>query len=461
MKMRTLFLAGTIALVAGCSGSDDDVRCSLRNPATLNADDPGQWPKFRRDAQNTGTIVLAAAAYDSLASSDPKPAPLTFPAAGDEPKGPFVASPVINATQTRTYIASSDGVLYGLELDSLERVSVDPQETPGDLADNVPFQIVASPLPMVSSPIAATRDHDRDQTTAVTDAVFVGGGDGIVYGVQEDALPQSQVWPRPLDTFIVASATLGIDGTVYTNTLGSGFAGICPNGAPRFLLATGASESSPAVGRDADEELDGTLYFGSDDRRVHAVSRDGNRLWTAVVSAPVLTAPVVDLDDSGTATTGIYVLDAAGALVKLDRFGTRLREFDFDAPEVTDVVVSSPALARDRIYAAFDDRLVAIAAEEDGGGEVLWELPAGGRIQSSPAVALRSGDDSAPAVIVFAADDGNLYFVRDDGASATVLNTVAVREENAAATSLRSSPAIAADGTVVIGSEDGRVYAVR
>lgn len=485
MKDPNLFLRSVIALacgrrlafvvlplwfatILGCGGGSGGVSCSLKTPARLNPnssvdkgdevlnEQPDQWLKFRRDRQNTGTITLAAEAYESVARTGAHEELWRFPRIADQPKQPFVASPVINLTQSVVYVGGTDGILYGMHLSDGLAVITDPNDTPDDPADDRPFEINGSPLPFVSSAVVGVRDS--------VDAVFAGGGNALIYGVNDQTVAQEKVWPNTLDNFIASSVTLGIDGTVYANSLGAGFVGICPNGALRFAASTGPSESSPAVGRDpSDEDLDGTVYVGGDDRNLRAFRKDGLPLWVVTMSAPVLAAPVIELDPDTNTTRAIYAVDINASLRKFDSNGRRIAAFEFVPPVIANPVISSMALTRGRLYLVLDDRILAIAAGDGtvGDAHVIWEFSAGARIRTSPAVAVNGEDPAAPPVLVFGADDGKIHFVRDDGAAPLALESFTVADGTSSDSILMSSPAIAMDGSILFGSPAGHVYRIQ
>ena len=77
-----------------------------------------------------------------------------------------------------------------------------------------------------------------------------------------------------------------------------------------------------------------------------------------------------------------------------------------------------------------------------------FQVPAGTAVVSSPAVTL-------DGTVVFGSDDGVLYALRYADDAFTLRWTFAT------AGPIRSSPAIGTDGTIVVGSEDVHVYALR
>ncbi|HVO27535.1 MAG TPA: PQQ-binding-like beta-propeller repeat protein [Candidatus Margulisiibacteriota bacterium] len=419
MSRRPLIsiLALICSAVAGCTGGGGGVTCSFDSPATLA---PSAWPKFRHDAQNTGTVT------NTLVAANSGQLLWMFPPASEPPKGPFAASPVLNGTATdptsatRVYIGSTDNYLYAVKI--------------ADGTQDPTFYFVTQ-NPITSTALVAQRFG--------ADALFFGDGNGDLFGVDASGNAQPTNWPTLVTGFISSSPTLTtVDGTVYTASLGGIIAGVCPNGVERFALSTAGNQSSPAA------DVSSILYYGGDDHLLRAVRNDGALLWSFSASAPILNAPVVAITNGSTAA--IYVADNGGFIFKVNSNGQAIPGFTFSGPGGGPVgpMQSSPALAGDRLYVGSDDgNLYAVDATS---GTVVWSFPTNGPIISSPAVAI-GGEEP---VIVVGSTDGNVYFVRDAGASATLMTTFAIGAP------VRSSPALGADGTVYVGADDGRLYAI-
>jgi outer membrane protein assembly factor BamB len=406
-------------LVAGCSSGSSGPSCSFDNPAVLAR---STWPKFRRDVQNTGHI-------DDVVLSTTPTRLWMFPPEGEAPKLAFAASPVINDAGDRIYIGNTNGVLYRL------------QTSDGRLDLTFVFSI---PNPITSTALLALRSGN--------DAIFVGGGNGFLYGLDGNlflsdgvtAANQPDAWPTTLGGYIGASPTLGSDGTVYAGALSAtsvsgSFLGVCPNGVERFGIFGQVVQSSAAIGPD------GIAYFGADDQQLRAVMPDGTFEWAFAVSGPILTAPVVDVENGLTAA--IYIADNGGRVFKVEPSGLPANGFTTFGP--VGPIGSSPALAGGRLYFGSDDgNLYAVDATT---GALVWKFPTGGKIVSSPAVATDAAQSTT--TIVVGSNDGNLYFVDQDGMSAAPAVTIGA--------AVSSSPAIGSDGTVYVGADDGRVYAIR
>lgn len=437
-----------------CSDGGGGVNCSFDNPPTI-AEGPGQWTKFRGNRQNTGTIALARSGpYETVAAGDPaqpveRNSDWIFPGSGTEGLGALVGSPVLNPDGTVVYFGGSDGRLRGLSATTGAVIEVTVNDTQFE------YFATAEPFAIASTPIVGTRDG--------LDAIFLAAGNGTIFGVDGNGFSLDEIWPFLFDSFTSASVTIGQDGTIYTPSLNSGLAAICPNGAVRFLVSSGPSASSPAIGRDpADEDLDFSVYYGSDDFRVRALRPDGVQLWTFTMSAPVLAAPIVLLEDGdlGPQTAAIFAVDAKGRVVRLTANGSNVSSFR--APTDIGRVQASPALATHpgavparRLYVpSIDGALHALDADT---GTRLWSYPVAGGIESSPAVVVANDDSTLPPILVFGGNDGSLHYVRDGGAQAELIATYTPES----ALPIVTSPAVGPDGSVYFGGLDGRVYAVR
>jgi len=419
MTRRIVFgLVVVLAVVsAGCDSGSSGPSCSYSNPTTLTA---SAWPKFHHDVQNTGHIDGVTVAPDGEAL-------WVYPPLTEVRKGAFASSPVLNgngtedAPTTRVYIGSTDGQFYALNV--------------SDGSADSTF-VLQTALPITSTGLVGVRKGEE--------AVFVGIGLGQVYGVNSTAENLADGFPSNLVGYVASSVNLSpVDGTFYTGSLVGEITGLCPNGFARFVFGTLPVQSSPAVGPD------GTMYIGSDDRQLRAINPIGPILWSFSASAPIFSSPVAEVVN-GT-TIALYVADRGGFVFKVDANGVPVPGFDFANQNGGPVgpIASSPALANGRLYVGSDDgRLYAIDATS---GKIVWSFRTGAPIASSPAVATGT---NGPVVVV-GSNDGNVYALRDEGSAATTLMTFEVGMP------VRSSPAIGDDGTIYVGADDGRVYAIQ
>lgn len=433
--MRQAFRWMTAALLCGalaaCGGGGDSPTCSMSNPAKLAQ---SSWPKFRHDIQNTGSVENAAL------QANPGKLRWAFPPLGQPAKGSFIASPVINIPQpgasehrSLIYIGANDGRLYAVFDDGTE---------------NTGFNFQTS-QPITSTALVAVRDG--------ADALFVGGSDGFLYGLTATGTAQKSFWPTSVSGLVSASPTLAADGVVYVGSQTGTLIGVCPNGIDRFVYSAFEIESSPAQGPDS------TVYFGASDGLLRALQyvdhyHTGLVLWTFSTSKPIRTAPVAELDPQTKQTKSIYVADVEGHIYKVGANGQPDSVFRFTPPAPVGPSYSSPALAGNHLYfASQDGNLYAV---DKVTGDIDWAFPIGNDAASpatplsSPAVATNG---SQPPVIVVGSNaaNGAVYFVQDNGTSAALLLPAFT-----IGAPVHSSPAIGSDGTVYVGADDGRLYAI-
>ena len=408
------------ALLAACHSGSNTPTCSFDDPAVLAT---SSWPKFRHDRSNTGSVDLAL-------SAEPSADPLwVFP---DKPAsvGPFQASPVLNTNDAKIYIGSNDGTMYVLNTGSSV---LDQDRLAASFTLDAQFGITGTAL-------LGLRDG--------ADAIFVGVGDGRLLGFDDVGVPQAGFWPfAGFSGAVSTSPNIStLNGIIYGGAVTAFFFGVCPNGIEGFALSTVGVASSPAVGPE------GNVYFGADDGQLRAVNSLGTFEWTVSASAPILTAPVVEADTSGK-TEAIYVADSAGVLLKVNVSGQPDSTFAFPPRSMPigplpNTMLSSPALAGTHLYFGYPDgKLYAIDKDS---GQTVWTVQTGAEITSSPAVAT----NGPMPVVVVGSTDGNVYFVQDDGSPSPPTHTFAIGAP------IHSSPAIDQAGTVYIGADDGRVYAI-
>lgn len=442
-----------LVLTLACKDDNNGLRCSFKNPATF--DTSSGWPKFRRDLRNSGTVALDATAYAQVAAGDPNSpashdAIWVYPAVDDPADSAFVGSPVLNPREDTVYIGNTDGRLLGIHATGADAGTLLRIETDTGVRD---FLASSEPFSIITAPLVATRDG--------IDAVFAGGTDARMIGVGEDGIALEDIWPGQLDAAAGSSPSITLDGTLVLGTFSSGLFATCPNGVGRFIVSLGTSLSAPAVARDAsirDEDEDEFLYFGGDDGLVRSVREDGILQWSFALSGPIVAAPVVrETNSEPPAVDAIFAIDANGTLAKLNAAGRAAA--GFTRPAGIGRITASPALAThptsgDRLYvASLDGRLYAVDAET---GELSWSFDAGSAIESSPAVVLASDGNEAP-IVVFGTDAGRVLYVRDAGGSAEQVGEFIT----ASGASVIASPAVGSDGTVVVASVEGRVYALR
>jgi outer membrane protein assembly factor BamB len=375
-------------------------------PGRPGAQVGGPWPQFHLDAQHTGR--------------SPFEAPLQPTARWRLPRWSTVGASPIVAADGRIYL-TADGYLYALEPDGSERWRVQTGGCQGTAA--------VSPGAVV-------------YVTGTT----AGGVDAALHAIDQNG---RLLWTfdapgtRPLPF----STALGPDGTIYFG-VGSpdGASGalyaVWPDGRLKWKHVTAFLEgSTPAIAPD------GTVYVGSagDAGVLYAVRPDGSPKWQFATGGRVNSSPLVAGDGA------VYVGSADGRLHALEpdgrpRWSVALGPIGF----------SSPALGADgTVYVGAGDALVAVRSD----GTVAWRASClvGGLVESSPAV----GRDGA---IVFqtgrpptVSGGAVLCALEPDGRRRWSFQTEIGRSSGQ---TLVSSPAIAADGLLYVGSPDGSLQAL-
>ena len=217
------------------------------------------------------------------------------------------------------------------------------------------------------------------------------GGD-TSYGV-------TNLWRLTLpDASSESSPALALDGTVYQGTFNGWLLAVSPQGKMKWRYKTGREiRSSPAVG------ADGTIYFGSRDWDFYALSANGKLKWKFPTGAWVDSSPALATDGTiyfGSNDKNFYALTAAGQL-----------KWKFAA---INLISSSPAIAADGpiYFGSHDHQCYALTPA----GKLKWKFKTGAEIDASPII----GSDGA---IYFASTDGNFYALNPEGTERWRLRT--------------------------------------
>jgi outer membrane protein assembly factor BamB len=275
--------------------------------------------------------------------------------------------------------------------------------------------------------------------------------------------PETLRWRYETERTITSSPALGPDGTIYIGSQDGYLYAVSPQPILKWRYPTGSLiRFSPAVA------AEGTVYFGSDSGYVYAVSPDGTLKWRDNVGTYVSASLAIGADGT------VYV--GAGDLFAFAPDGAAKWQHP-----LTWGIAGAPAVAASGIlyFGSFDSFLhavnpdgssrwrcpvggypggVAIAADSmiyvgsrdsglyaiDSGGAFRWRCPLSGETQNEPAIA-------PDGTIYIGSSAGLLYAVHPDG-------TVWWNYPTSGA--IASTPAVAADGTIFFGSDDGYVYAL-
>jgi outer membrane protein assembly factor BamB len=192
---------------------------------------------------------------------------------------------------------------------------------------------------------------------------------------------------------------IGIDGTIYFGTLIGEFYALNPDGSQkwRYSLGSGEFQSSPAIG------IDGTIYvgYGANTNYFCAFNPDLTVKWTYPTDSPIFSSPAIGNDGT------IY-------------FGPKYYKF--------------------------------FALNPDGSLKWSYDFEHIGDLFSSPTI---GGNGAIYVLINRSGGNGGLYSFNPDGSLNCFFNMVGSGWFTPA-----STPAIGADGTIYLGSNSNKFYAI-
>lgn len=251
--------------------------------------------------------------------------------------------------------------------------------------------------------------------------------------------PGTQIWNLPVDAPILSSPAIGSDGTIYVGTYDRKLEAVTATGDSAWSFALPSAGftgiySSPAIGSD------GTIYFGGEDGTLYALNPDGTTKWTFDTGTSIYSSPAIGSD--GTVYFGSYKLQKNGTAYLYAVTNGTLRW----SVTLTDSTFSSPVIALDgTIYVGCDDgKLFAVT-----NGAVKWAFTTGTKaITASPSI----GADGKVYVGVGSVTNPRFYSVNTNGTTNWIFT---------AASRIRSSAAISYDGTIYFGCDDTNLYALK
>lgn len=282
--------------------------------------------------------------------------------------------------------------------------------------------------------------------------------------IQEEDSPvrQKTVAPRPKAKRITDLTWAMFRGNRFHNGVNPK-ASHC-NGNLKWRFHTnGRIYSSPTIGSD------GTIYFGSDDSCLYALSAEGKEKWRFITDNSIHASPLLTTTGViciGSEDNNFYIIDRAGREIARLKMGSAIYSSAVEARDGTiyvgcndgnlyaitpdgkekwrfaidNFIYSSPAIGPyDTIYIGSWDKCIYAVSPE---GKLKWKFKTGDIIDSSPAV------DGA-GCIYFGSNDNYVYALDHLGKPKWRFKTK---------DKVTSSPAIDKERGIFIGGEDNFLY---
>jgi len=214
------------------------------------------------------------------------------------------------------------------------------------------------------------------------------------------------------------------------------------DGTKKWNFSTdGGVDSSPAIGPE------GTVYVGSNDNKLYAINPDGTLRWSYATGGNVESSPAIG--NNGTIYVGsskLYAINPDGALkwsyTTRDGYNTRYVE-------------SSPAIGNnDIVY------ITASVSPEGGRGyltnDELYAIYPNGTLKWNYFEGDEQLDLYSPAI----GPEGTVYVGSSEGKVYAINPNGTLRWSYTTGGNVESPPTIGPGGTVYVGSNDGKLYAI-
>lgn len=268
------------------------------------------------------------------------------------------------------------------------------------------------------------------------------GEDGTIYAASDAKklvalTPEGKTrWTLATDDEADTGLVLAKDGTIVF-AAGRRVYGVTPQGFVKWRFAAKRKVyTSPAV------SSDGRVFVGSQDHHAYALTPQGGPLWSVDLGADVDGAPV--LGDDG----AVYVGTDGDEVLRLDPGDGRV----VWRVKVGGYVRGTLSMTRagDVIAGVYGPtpREVVLAAD---GGAVRWKAPIQGTGAREFGVHGGALEDAA-GVLLFGAQDDSVYAIDSSGEILWSFMTGG---------DVDSPVTLLGDGSVVFGSDDGKVYMLR
>lgn len=268
-------------------------------------------------------------------------------------------------------------------------------------------------------------------------------------------------WSFEVKEGIESSPAIGTDGTIYFGGHDNKFYALNPDGTKKWVFNAGEPvyskewnvwkgiTASPAI------DKDGTIYFVSMSNYFFALNPDGSEKWRYPVHVfvNIWTSPAISSD--GTIYIGSESYppgkdvkqEFGGRLYAFNPDGTLKWRYDTDSADFG----NPPAIGKDGIiYTAGGDwdeekkNFVRAIFAFNSDGSVKWKFKPYAAVESSPTIA----DDGT---IYVGTGNGKFYALNPDGSQRWIFQTGG---------GISATAGLGKDGTIYIGSWDGNFYAL-
>jgi outer membrane protein assembly factor BamB len=366
---------------------------------------PGVLPPAYAEASHGARMLHGDARHTARAAGR---APVTQPALAwsADVGGPVEAQVVTSPDEQTLYVASLGGTLTALaRADGATKWTFDLGDrayaTPCVAEDGTVYAASDAKKLVALSPEGKKRWTLETDDEADTGLVLARDGT-IVFAAGRRAYgvtPQGFVkWRFAAKRKVFTSPAVGDDGRVFLGSQDHHAYALTPQGGPLWSVDLGADVDGAPVVGD-----DGAVYLGTDgDEVVRLDPADGRIVWRARVGGYV--RGTLSMTRAGDVVAGVYG-PTPGEVVLAPGDGAVKRKVPIQGTGAREFGVHGGALedaAGVLLFGAQDDAVYAI----DPGGEIPWSFRTGADVDS-PVTLL--GDGS----VVFGSDDGKVYMLRD------------------------------------------------
>lgn len=273
----------------------------------------------------------------------------------------------------------------------------------------------------------------------VDNGVVYFGSDSLVYGLEAKTGTSKWLYDKNVKKSFIQASPLVVNGNIYfgTYTYASGFLNL------DFFKGISIADKQTKVSRvitnsngsagiiSSATYSNGSLFFGSYDKNIYAVSEDGAKIWSYTTRGAIYSSPVVK---SGVLYVGgldgyFYAIDAVTGSLKWE---TNVKSEIDASPVEKDGII---------YFASLEGKVYALNATN---GSIKWQTQIGASILSSPAI-------SGNTLIIGGGLDKNIVCLNlSDGSS---------NWKTPLSSATASSPTVS-NGNVYIGDNGGNLYSL-